>query len=77
MWHRPLAEGEPGLGSARGAAGLETRCRRAYFRVSGWLPIRLSPIAPASIDASSACHDAPAYGRTPCSASNAVTQKPN
>ncbi|MCA9503164.1 MAG: hypothetical protein KC616_08770 [Myxococcales bacterium] len=51
MWHRPLAEGEPGLGSARGAAGLETRCRRAYFRVSGWLPIRLSPIAPGSIDA--------------------------
>lgn len=49
MWDRQ--GGAKREASQRGSEALEEGCRRAYYRVTGLLPIRVSPIDPADVDA--------------------------
>ncbi len=49
MWRRDR-DNEGGTQASR-AAAFEASCRRAYFRVSGMLPIRLHAVEPADLEA--------------------------
>ena len=51
MWHREAA-GEEGLAiGPTGRSLAESACRRAYYRVEGILPIRLTPLRPEDVEA--------------------------
>lgn len=51
MWRRSGAHGEGGGPPASGPTAESGSGRRAYYRVEGILPIRLTPLAPAEVDA--------------------------
>lgn len=51
MWQRSLRRGERPSPAARGAEASAAPSRRAYHRIEAWVPVRLSRLAPESVDA--------------------------
>lgn len=51
MWRRSSQRGEEAGNTVSGSARESASGRRAYYRVEGILPIRLTPLAPSEVDA--------------------------
>jgi hypothetical protein len=51
MWQRILRNGERPTVESSGPEASGGPSRRAYYRVEAWVPVRLSPLAPESVDA--------------------------
>lgn len=51
MWRRVVGGGREGEARASESGSPTRDARRAYYRVGGWLPIRLTPLAPEAVAA--------------------------
>ncbi len=55
MWRRIVRGEQDSEAPASGAGQAMSESRRAYYRVAAWIPVRITPLAPAAIAA--AVHD--------------------